>query len=145
MVLGERVKDHPVTAALRLATWPTIATPFVVAAILLASASRALLTRTTRWVLVAPVATASEPPIDRMAIVSLILGVGGLSCCFTAPVAIVLGLWSSRRIKASGGALGGRGIALAGWICGAISMVLYVGAFAFLGFYCGLSHSVGCS
>jgi uncharacterized protein DUF4190 len=85
---------------------------------------------------------ALAPATDRLAIASLFLGVVGLFCCFSAPAAIVLGILSSRRITASGGALRGRGFARAGWILGAVVMVFYVGALLLIALSCSQGSGV---
>lgn len=69
-----------------------------------------------------------------MAITSLVLGVASFPavCCYGVPAiglgitALILGRVSLRRIRASGGAIGGDGLANAGWITGTIGAVLGV-------------------
>jgi hypothetical protein len=57
-------------------------------------------------------------------VVSLILGIIGVLCCaFLGPVALFLGNASRQRIQASGGTLGGGGMATAGFILGIIGSV----------------------
>jgi hypothetical protein len=69
-------------------------------------------------------AIAGQPEQDTMAIVSLILGIANFFCCgIIAPVALVLGIMSRSKIRASGGALRGEGLALAGIILGAIGIL----------------------
>jgi Domain of unknown function (DUF4190) len=64
-------------------------------------------------------------PNDSQATLSLILGIVGLICCgLLAPVALFVGNSSRRRIQASGGALGGYGLATAGFVLGIIGTVL---------------------
>jgi hypothetical protein len=67
-----------------------------------------------------------------MAVASLVLGIVSIPgiCCYgivglaAGITAIILGRMSIRKIKASGGLLGGNGLAQAGWICGAVGAVL---------------------
>jgi hypothetical protein len=69
-----------------------------------------------------------------MAITSLVLGVASFPaiCCYGVPAialgitALILGRVSLRKIRASGGMLGGDGLAQAGWITGTIGAVLGV-------------------
>ena len=69
-------------------------------------------------------AIAGQPEQDTMAIVALILGIANFFCCgIIAPVALVLGIMSRSKIRASGGALRGQGLALAGIILGAIGIL----------------------
>ena len=52
------------------------------------------------------------------------LGILGIVCCgLLAPVAFFIGNASRNRIKASGGTLGGSGMATAGFVLGIIGMV----------------------
>ncbi|MBO0690436.1 MAG: DUF4190 domain-containing protein [Candidatus Dormibacteraeota bacterium] len=70
---------------------------------------------------------AGQPEQDTMAIVSLILGIANFFCCgVIAPVALVLGIMSRSKIRASGGALRGEGLALAGIILGAVGILWLV-------------------
>ncbi|HEX3508068.1 MAG TPA: hypothetical protein VHW94_06720 [Candidatus Dormibacteraeota bacterium] len=63
-----------------------------------------------------------------MAITSLVLGIAAFPaiCCYGVPAvvlgvaAVILGRISLRRIRESGGALGGHGMAQAGWITGLV-------------------------
>jgi hypothetical protein len=72
------------------------------------------------------------PPTDGMAITALVLGIVAFPgiCCWGLPglilgvVAIILGRMALRRIRAAGGAIGGRGLAQAGWICGLVAAIL---------------------
>lgn len=94
-----------------------------------------------------------------MAITSLVLGivaaVGSVLCygipsVIAGPIAIYLGRRAQRRIRESGGALGGHGIAMAGWITGLVAtcigvvvvlfFVLFVGLMAVTTFY-GITHA----
>jgi hypothetical protein len=71
----------------------------------------------------------ASPPTDGRAIaalvVSIVAAVGvcgyGVLAVILGPIAIFLGLSSQRRIRASGGALGGGGMAMAGWIVGMVA------------------------
>ena len=64
------------------------------------------------------------PPNDSQATLALILGILGIVCCgLLAPVAFFIGNASRNRIKASGGTLGGSGMATAGFVLGIIGMV----------------------
>lgn len=55
---------------------------------------------------------------------ALILGILGVLCCqILAPVALFIGRASMTRIDASRGALGGRGLAQAGFILGIIGTI----------------------
>ncbi|HVC75721.1 MAG TPA: hypothetical protein VND96_04305 [Candidatus Micrarchaeaceae archaeon] len=63
-----------------------------------------------------------------MAITSLVFGIAALPaiCCYGIPAialgvtAVILGRMSLGRIRESGGALGGYGLAQAGWITGLV-------------------------
>jgi hypothetical protein len=64
------------------------------------------------------------PPNDSQATLSLVLGIIGVLCCaILGPVALFIGNSSRRRIMASGGALGGYGMATAGFVLGIIGTV----------------------
>jgi len=83
-------------------------------------------------------------------VVSIVAAVGvcgyGVLAVILGPIAIFLGLSSQRRIRASGGALGGGGMAMAGWIVGmvatglgavyALIMLIFLGIFI----ASGMSH-----
>ena len=64
-----------------------------------------------------------------MAITSLVLGIAAFPaiCCYGVPAialgvtAVILGRMSLGRIRDSGGALGGHGLAQAGWITGLVA------------------------
>jgi len=67
---------------------------------------------------------AMAPPNDSQATLAMILGIVGLVCCgLAAPVAFFIGNASRNRIRASGGTLGGSGMATAGFVMGIIGMV----------------------
>jgi hypothetical protein len=69
-----------------------------------------------------------QPPNDGMAITSLVFGIASFPaiCCYGVPAvalgatALILGRMSLGRIRASGGTLGGHGLAQAGWITGLV-------------------------
>lgn len=64
---------------------------------------------------------------DGQATTALVLGILSVVVCgILAPFALVIGRNSMRRIDASGGRLGGRGRAQAGFILGVIGTVLLV-------------------
>lgn len=70
---------------------------------------------------------------DGLAVPALVLGLLGITCfSLAAPVALVLGIVSLRRIGRSGAE--GRGLAIAGIVLGAVGTVLFVAALAFLGY-----------
>ena len=64
---------------------------------------------------------------DGLAIASLVTGIVSLVCCglVTGVPAIVMGLVSRNRIARSAGALGGRGMAVAGVILGVAGSVFW--------------------
>src|SRR5437899_11006277 len=70
----------------------------------------------------------ASPPNDGMAIAALVVGIisavgvfcYGVPAIILGPVAVYLGLRSRRKIKASAGAIGGGGLAMAGWITGLV-------------------------
>jgi hypothetical protein len=67
----------------------------------------------------------ASAPNDSQATLSLVFGIIGLVCCgVLAPVALFIGNSSRRRIQASGGALGGYGMATAGFVLGIIGTVI---------------------
>jgi len=67
-----------------------------------------------------------------MAITSLVLGIAAFPgiCCYGVPglalgiAAVVLGRIALGRIRNSYGAMGGYGLAQAGWICGLVASIL---------------------
>lgn len=64
---------------------------------------------------------------QRQATTALVLGILGIVVCSVlGPFALVIGRNSLKEIDASGGRLGGRGKAQAGFICGIIATVLLV-------------------
>jgi len=67
---------------------------------------------------------AAAAPNDSQATLALILGIVSVLCCALAgPFAFFIGNGSRNRIQASGGTLGGYGMATAGWIMGIIGTV----------------------
>ena len=77
------------------------------------------------------------------AVASLVLGILGLIFCpLCAPIAWALGSGAEREIDASGGALGGRGLATAGKIIGIVGTVLLVLGILFLVLLFGIIGSV---
>lgn len=84
-----------------------------------------------------PPAYAAQPmavaaPTAPEALWSLILGIGSIICCglILGIPAIILGSSAKKKIAASGGALGGEGMAKAGVILGWISVGLSIVGFA---------------
>ncbi len=80
-----------------------------------------------------PAYTASYgQPTDSFAVLSLILGILAAVgiCCYgipavvLGPLAIYFGRASLGRIRASGGVLGGSGMATAGWIIGLVAAIV---------------------
>jgi len=67
-----------------------------------------------------------------MAITSLVLGIVAFPgiCCYGIPAvalgvtAVILGRMALGKIRAAGGAIGGHGLAQAGWICGLVAAIL---------------------
>jgi hypothetical protein len=83
-----------------------------------------------------------------MAIAALVVGIisavgvfcYGVPAIILGPVAVYLGLRSRRKIKASAGAIGGGGLAMAGWITGlvaavigALFLIVFIGAIVLVG------------
>ena len=74
----------------------------------------------------------AQPPTDGMAITALVLGIVAFPgiCCYGLPaiicgvIAVILGRMAMGKIRAAGGAIGGYGLAQAGWICGLIAGAL---------------------
>ena len=80
-----------------------------------------------------PPGYAASPPNEGLAVASMVIGIVAfvLSCGYGvgllgSPVALVMGRVSMKRIDQSGGQLGGRGMAQAGFILGIIGTVLLV-------------------
>lgn len=73
----------------------------------------------------------SGPSTDGFAIAALVLGL--IPCAgITSFLAVIFGFVSLSRIKKSNGQLGGKGLAIAGAILGAVWLVLLVFYFVFL-------------
>jgi amino acid transporter len=67
------------------------------------------------------------PPNDSQATLALVLGIVGVLCCYIlGPVALYIGNSSRQRIQASGGTLGGGGLATAGMVLGIIGTIFLV-------------------
>jgi hypothetical protein len=76
-----------------------------------------------------PAPPGAAAPTDGQAIAALVLGILGLVgvCPIVGSIiAIVMGRSSEKRIEASGGTLGGEGLAKAGWILGIVGIALGV-------------------
>ncbi len=72
-------------------------------------------------------APAMAPPTDSQATLALVLGILSVVCCqVLGPVALFIGNASRQRIQASGGTVGGGGLATAGFVLGIIGTVLLV-------------------
>jgi hypothetical protein len=88
----------------------------------------------------APQYAVAAPPTHGSAVPSLVLGILSLVMCgfFTGIPAMIMGRRAGREIDASGGRLGGRGTATAGFVTGLIgtllsglSLLLVAGVFIF--------------
>ena len=75
-----------------------------------------------------PTPIPQQPRTNGLAVVSLVLGILGLTCfsLFSGIPAVICGHLAYSRINRSGGALAGGGLALAGLITGYISIALAV-------------------
>jgi len=72
-----------------------------------------------------PTSPAPAPKTSGLAIAGLVVGVGGLCTCGVGGIAgLVLSLVALKKIDASGGTLGGRGLAIAGIIASAVCILL---------------------
>jgi len=86
----------------------------------------------------------AAPRTDGLAIASLVIGIVSIPCSLAClgiilgPVAAIMGFISRQRVSASGGAIGGGGMAIAGLILGLIGFLLSVGWF----FY-AVTHNTG--
>ena len=86
-----------------------------------------------------PVAAAPSAPTDTSAVVALVLGILSIITCCVGPIlgaiAFFVGNSALGRIRASGGAIGGEGLAQAGRITGIVGFgigVLWVLYFIFV-------------
>jgi hypothetical protein len=85
------------------------------------------------------------PRTDGLAIAALVVGILAIPCSiaclgvFLGPAAAIMGFISRQRVTASGGTLGGGGMAIAGLILGIIGFVISVLWFFFWVY--GISHS----
>lgn len=69
----------------------------------------------------------ASPPNASSAVTALVLGILGIVLCpLLGPIAWVLGRKGEQEIDASGGAVGGRGLATAGKVLGIIGTFLIV-------------------
>jgi hypothetical protein len=84
-----------------------------------------------------PTSPAPAPKTSGHAIAGLIVGLGGLCTCGVGGiVGLVLSLVALKKIDASGGTLGGRGLAIAGIIASAVCILVgLVIGLIFLGFF----------
>jgi hypothetical protein len=90
-------------------------------------------------------------PTDGMAVASLVLGIVGVTmiCAYglglvPAIIAIVLGRMSKQKIDASGGQIGGRGLAQAGFILGIVTTVMTVFVIVCAAIFFGALFSTDC-
>ena len=70
----------------------------------------------------------ASAPTPGKATAALVLGIVGIFICpiICSTLALVFGMQARQEIDASGGALGGRGLAQAGFILGIVGLVLGV-------------------
>jgi hypothetical protein len=75
-----------------------------------------------------------RPQNSGKATAALVVGIAGmvLFCFLASPVALGLGLSAVKDIDRSGGRLGGRSQATAGWILGLIGTICLVGVIALI-------------
>ena len=67
----------------------------------------------------------STPKTSGLAITSLILGIiGGCTLGLLSIVGLILGIMAAKKIKASGGTIGGRGLAIAGIIVSILTLII---------------------
>jgi hypothetical protein len=86
-------------------------------------------------------APAMGAPNDGQATLSLILGIISVLCCpILGPVALFIGNASRQRIQASGGTLGGAGLAMAGLVLGVIGTVFL--ALGVIGIVVGVANGL---
>jgi hypothetical protein len=75
----------------------------------------------------------AAPETDQTAILSLVISLVGLVICWPAGIAsLILGFNSLRKIDASGGALGGRGLAIAGIAVSVVDILITIGVVIFV-------------
>jgi hypothetical protein len=67
----------------------------------------------------------SLDPKDGKAVASLVLGIVGVIIPVTAAPAIGLGLFAMDDVRVTGGRIGGRGLAIAGFVLGIVSLSLW--------------------
>jgi len=65
-----------------------------------------------------------------MAIASLVCGILGICIGLTAPVGLILGIVAIRKTNSSGGAIGGKGLAIGGVITSCVGMIVCLGILA---------------
>ena len=84
-----------------------------------------------------PTAPAPAPKTSGHAIAGLLVGLGGLCTCGVGGIAgLVLSIVALKKIDASGGTLGGRGLAIAGIIASAVCILIgLIIGLIFLGFF----------
>ena len=88
----------------------------------------------------------ANPPTESQATVALILGILSICCVgiILGPIAYFVGTGALNRINASGGTLGGAGIAQAGRVLGIIGAVLsFLGIIAWIAIAIGSHGSTG--
>lgn len=85
---------------------------------------------------VPPMAYPMSAPTSGLAIASLVCGIMGMVTCLFLPglPAVVCGHLALGRIAASGGRLGGRGMAIAGLVTGYLSLLVLVGFVVLMAF-----------
>ena len=72
----------------------------------------------------------TQPKTSGMAIASLVCGILGICIGLTAPVGLILGIVAIRKINSSGGAIGGKGLAIGGLITSCVGMIACLGILA---------------
>jgi hypothetical protein len=86
----------------------------------------------------------AAPRTDGLAIASLVIGIVAIPCSLAClgiilgPVAAIMGFISRQRVSASGGTIGGGGMALAGLILGLVGFLLSV-----VWFFYAVTHNAG--
>lgn len=72
-----------------------------------------------------PYPPAAVPKTSGLAVAGLVLGIAGLCTCGVTSVAgLIMDIVAFRRINRSGGALGGRGVAIGGMVASALTLGL---------------------